>query len=226
MPEAAPQIHAFELGPWATNCYLVSGPAGASGGGESRPTPCWIIDASFEPQPMLEALGELGWQPEALILTHAHLDHIAGGHAVRAAFPGVPVWIHGAEADWLSHPMLNLSASIGLPTTCPGPDRLLEHGDRLELPGLAGAWEVVHTPGHSPGGIGLYHAESATLFAGDALFAGSIGRTDFPGSDHTTLLGSIRDRLYALPGRTRVLPGHGPETTIERERRSNPFVRG
>ena len=106
-------------------------------------------------------------------------------------------------------------------------------GRRLQAPrarlgnDLAGvAFRVLHTPGHSPGGITLYQPESALALVGDTLFAGSIGRTDFPGSSARTLEHSIRTHLYSLPPATRVLPGHGPETTVERERRTNPFVRG
>lgn len=204
----------FALGPFETNCYVVAADGSAD---------CWIVDASFEPEPMIEHVGEAGLAPAALVLTHAHVDHIAGVSAVLAAFPGLPVWMHPAEAAWLNSPMLNLSEAMGAPVTAPGPDAPLEHGQRISLAGTS--WTILHTPGHSPGGITL-HCEAAGLaIVGDALFAGSIGRTDFPGSDFDTLAASIRDRLYTMPDETRVLPGHGPETTIGREKRSNPFVR-
>jgi glyoxylase-like metal-dependent hydrolase (beta-lactamase superfamily II) len=152
------------------------------------------------------------------------VDHIAGVREVVAAFPGLPVIIHEAERDWLGDPLLNLSSFSGMPVTAPEASRLVRDGDELTLGG--DAWRVIHTPGHSPGGITLYHAPSKTAIVGDALFAGSIGRTDFPGSDHATLVRSIKTRLYALPEDVRILPGHGPESTIGRERLSNPFVRG
>mgnify|MGYP001261761441 CR=1 FL=1 len=211
---SSPTIETFTLGPWATNCYLIHEPGRSD---------CWVADASFEPEPLIARIRTLGLKPAALVLTHAHLDHIAGVAQVLSAFPGTPVWIHEAERAWLNDPEINLSAMIGMPVTAPGPDRVLTHGEVLDLCGHE--WEVRHTPGHSPGGIALVHHASRRAITGDALFAGSIGRTDFPNSDFETLAGSIRTRLYTLPDDTIVLPGHGPATTTGREKRSNPFVR-
>jgi hydroxyacylglutathione hydrolase len=205
----------FALGPFETNCYVVW---------PEDQRECWIVDASFEPDEMIEFVRGEGLAPAALILTHAHVDHIAGVGAVLRAFPGTPVWIHGAEAAWLNTPMLNLSEAMGMPVTAPGPHATLEHGQELSLGGSV--WRVLHTPGHSPGGITLYCAAESIALVGDALFAGSVGRTDFPGSDPQVLAESILTHLYTLPDETRVLPGHGPATTIGREKRSNPFVRG
>jgi hydroxyacylglutathione hydrolase len=213
-PPAPLLIDTFTLGPWETNCYVVR-----VGG----PHDCWIIDAGFEPGAMIARVRGLGLRPAALILTHAHLDHIAGVREVLAAFPGTPVMIHEAEREWLVDPELNLSAAIGMPVTAPAPDALLRDGQVLELDGLS--WRVLHTPGHSPGGVSLVNAEHATALVGDALFAGSVGRTDFPGSSPEVLARSIREKLYVLPDATRVLPGHGPATTIGREKATNPFVR-
>lgn len=212
--EATPTIEGIALGPFETNCYVVSIP----GSGD-----CWIVDAGFEPDELIKHVQDSKLTPRALILTHAHCDHIAGVFEVVRAFPGLAVMIHEAERAWLGDPVLNLSAMMGLPVTGPEPTRLLRHGDTLELAGTR--WAVLHTPGHSPGGITLHHAESATALVGDTLFNGSVGRTDFPGSDPATLARSIRQHLYTMTGRTRVFPGHGPPTTIEREARSNPFVR-
>lgn len=215
MSEAAPGIDVFTLGPYQTNCYLVrDDDAGA----------CWVVDASFDPQPMIRRLHALGVAPGAIVLTHAHVDHIAGVREMLRAFPGTPVWIHEAERDWLGDAELNLSAFTGTPTTCPGPDRLLRDGEVLELGALR--WEVRHTPGHSPGGITLWCASRRVALVGDALFAGSIGRTDFPGCSFETLETSIRTRLYSLPDDTLILPGHGGPSTIGRERQTNPYVRG
>jgi hydroxyacylglutathione hydrolase len=211
------RLERFALGPFETNCYVVY-ESTAPG------SPCWVVDASFGPAAMTARIRELGLRPAALILTHAHVDHIAGVDEVLRAFPGTPVWIHQAEADWLQDPLKNLSAGMGERITAHGPDRTLPEGMELRL--AESTWRVLHTPGHSPGGITLYHAESGTALVGDALFAGSIGRTDFPGSSFETLERSIREKLYTLPPATRIYPGHGPESTVERERRSNPFVRG
>lgn len=208
-----PKIQSFVLGPFETNCYLVT----VEGSEE-----CWIIDAGFDPGALIDAVRASGKKPAALILTHAHVDHIAGVGEVLEAFGSVPVLIHEAEREWLSSPQLNMSTMMGAPVTAPGPDRTIEEGQTLELGGSS--WLVLHTPGHSPGGITLYNAAGGVAIVGDSLFNGSIGRTDFPNCDFETLAQSIRLKLYALPDETRVFPGHGPDTTIGHEKRSNPFV--
>lgn len=208
-------IKPFALGPFETNCHVVSA--------EDQ---CWIVDAGYDPAPMIDFVRTRNLSPQALLLTHAHADHIAGIDDVITAFGEMPILIHPSETDWLTDPTLNLSASMGVPIRTHPPTGTLEHDQHLTLADTR--WRAIHVPGHSPGGIALYHEPSEgppVLIAGDALFAGSIGRTDFPTSDHDLLIRSIRDRLYTLPGETLVLPGHGPPTTIERERRTNPFVR-
>lgn len=215
-PASRPEAACFTLGPFQTNCYVVTpGPQAKT---------CWIVDASFEPDELIDHVQDRGLKPEALILTHAHVDHIAGVRAVLAAFPGTPLLIHEAEEGWLTDPLLNLSAMMGQPVTTPHATRLLREGETLTLG--SDAWQLLHTPGHSPGGITLYHEPARIAIVGDSLFAGSIGRTDFPGSDHETLIRSIRQKLYTLPKDVKVWPGHGLPTTIGRERLSNPFVNG
>jgi glyoxylase-like metal-dependent hydrolase (beta-lactamase superfamily II) len=207
----------FPLGPYQTNCYVIHQPASAS------PNACWIVDASFEPAPLIGYVKSKGLVPAALVLTHAHIDHIAGVKELRSAFAGLPIMIHQAEEDWLNDPVLNLSAFSGMPVTSPAATRVLAEGESLDLPG--GPWSVVHTPGHSPGSITLHAGTQEIAFVGDALFAGSIGRTDFPGCSFAELERSIRTKLYTLPGKTTIFPGHGGESTIGEEARSNPFVR-
>lgn len=212
-------IRGFTLGPFATNCYLVR-PRGYEG--------CWVIDASFSPAPLIQAIRQWvgpGGRPELLVLTHAHVDHIAGVDQVLAEFPRTPVVIHEAERAWPGDAQANLSALSGMAVTCHGPDRTVKDGDELALG--PSRWRVLHTPGHSPGGMCLLalNAHRPLVIAGDALFAGSIGRTDLPGGDHQTLLASIREKLYTLDPATMVLAGHGPQTTIGAERLSNPYVR-
>lgn len=210
-----PQIRRFALGPWQTNCYLVTVPGSSA---------CWIVDAGFEPAPMIEAIRSGGLQPERVVLTHAHLDHIGGLHEIVKAFGrDLPIAIHRAERDFLTDPAKNLSMWLDMNIVAPEATQLLDHGDTLELAG-GGAWKILHTPGHSPGGITLHHAASRTALVGDTLFADSIGRYDFPTSNGGLLIRSIRDKLLTLPDETRVCPGHGPETTIGRERNHNPFL--
>lgn len=204
-------VEGFALGEFATNCYLVR-PDAHSGR-------AWIADVGFDPGALLERAA--AFEIEAIVLTHCHVDHIAGLFEARRRLGPVPIFVHAAEKKWLSDPMLNLSAAMGLAITGPEPDRFLAGGEDLELCGQV--WKVLETPGHSPGGITLYREPIA--ISGDALFAGSIGRTDFPGSDFETLAASIRERLYTLPDETVVYPGHGPTTTIGAERVGNPFVR-
>lgn len=220
MPEpdtARPVVTTFALGDYQTNCAVVT-----PGPPESA-SACWIADCGQRPGELLAFVRANGLTPEALVLTHAHMDHIAGLFEARSAFPEVPIWIHAAEQAWLTDANLNLSAFSGQPVTGPEPDRLLEHGETLTL--CNEPWRVLHTPGHSPGGVTLVHDDSRQAIVGDALFAGSIGRTDFPGSSFETLERSIREHLYTLPDETVIYPGHGPTSTIGAEKTSNPFVR-
>ena len=208
-------IKSFCLGDWMTNCYVVhvAGEAGA----------CWIVDAGFEPQAMIEYIEAKRLKPQQVVLTHAHVDHIAGLHALRQTWPGLPILIHPMEQEFLVDPILNLSIATSGPIAAPQATAFLTHAQHLALDGIG--FEIRHTPGHSPGGVTLYQAEAGVAIVGDTLFAGSIGRYDFPTSNSKLLMESLRTQLLTLPDQTRVLPGHGAETTIGQERRMNPFLR-
>ena len=210
---ASLEIAGFALGPWETNCYVIHPPGSAS---------ARVIDAGFEPAPLIAHLRTHALTPVEVLLTHAHADHIAGLHELRALWPDCPIRVHPAERDALEDPEKNLSALLGAPITAPPATGPLEAGETVTV-GEA-ALRVLATPGHSPGGVTLYAPEAGAAFVGDALFAGAIGRTDFPGSDHATLIERIRSELLALPDETVVYPGHGPTTTIGAERASNPFL--
>ena len=185
---------------------------------------CWVVDPGFHPatEDLLKHLSESNLSLDAVILTHAHADHIAGLSHVLNAHEMLPVYLAKTEWPFLDDPSQNLSAMTGmeLRVSAPelrdlAPDQVLRLGETQ--------WHVLDTSGHSPGGRTLYCPRAQTAIVGDALFAGSIGRVDFPHSDGPRLLANIREKLFTLPDPTRVYAGHGPDTTIEIERTYNPF---
>jgi glyoxylase-like metal-dependent hydrolase (beta-lactamase superfamily II) len=185
--------------------------------------PAIVIDPADDADAILKAVGER--EVSAVVLTHKHFDHIGAVRDVIAR-TGAPLLVHAADAEDLADAVGTGGAMFGFAYTAPAPDRLLADGDRIQSGELR--LTVLHTPGHTPGGICLF-AEDASgdpphLFAGDTLFAGSVGRTDFPGGDARALANSIATKLVSLPAQTIVHPGHGPDTTIARERRVNPFL--
>ena len=208
-----PQIKTFVLGDFQTNCFVVT----TAGNDE-----CWIVDCGFEPETMLDYIQTNGLKPSALLLTHAHSDHIAGVDLALNKFGPMPMYIHESEAGYCSDPMLNLSANMGMELRISEPDNQLKDGDTLTLG--ESTWRVVHAPGHSPGGILFVHDESKQAIVGDTLFAGSIGRFDFPTSNADNLRHTISEVLMSLPDDMTIHPGHGPSTTIGHERTTNPYV--
>lgn len=208
------QVNRFVCsGQFQENCYVASDPNGNG----------LIVDPGAGQGETIRFLRSNNIRPAGVVLTHGHMDHIAGVGELRTAWPDVPIMIGRAEADAFGSPSANLSAMLGVSLqVAERADRLLDDGDELSLGRLTFA--ILATPGHSPGGLCLYCPASGDLFSGDVLFAGSVGRTDMPGGDGRLLARSIREKLLALPDGTRVWPGHGPATTIGQERRTNFFL--
>lgn len=185
---------------------------------------CLVVDPGLDPRDILEWIDERMLVPAAILNTHGHADHIAGNNMLKERWPNVPLLIGHGDAYKLTDPDANLSSVYGLPFRSVPADRVLREGERVAFGGFE--LEVLETPGHSAGHIVFVWKEPSPwiVFGGDVLFAGGIGRTDFPDGNFNDLVASIRDKLFTLPDDTLVLPGHGPTTTIGEERRFNPFV--
>jgi glyoxylase-like metal-dependent hydrolase (beta-lactamase superfamily II) len=197
---------------FATNCYLVGCPQTLEGA---------VIDPGGNARAILAAIKEAGLRIKYVLNTHGHFDHIGANEQILQA-AGVTLAAHRLEAPMLTNPALNLGAMLGQLAPGPAASLLLEEGDEIKIGRLR--LGVLHTPGHTPGGISLYEAAERVVFTGDALFNMGIGRTDFPGGDHALLLKSIQEKLFALPEGTKAYPGHGVATTIGYERSHNPWL--
>jgi glyoxylase-like metal-dependent hydrolase (beta-lactamase superfamily II) len=200
-------------GVFAENCYLVV---------DDEARQCVIVDPGEEAGLILHKIAETGATPVGIWLTHAHLDHVLGvGRLV--AETGVPVWLHPADRPlYDAVPEQAKWFGLGASPPLPVPDRAMVHGEHLSVGTLR--FGIRHAPGHSPGSVCLIG--HGVVFTGDVLFAGSVGRTDLPGGDGETLIASIERELLPLPDDTILYSGHGPESTIGRERRTNPFLTG
>ncbi len=203
-------LKAMAVGPIQANCFIV-------GCEETRQA--LVIDPGAEGDRILMALADARLKATHIVNTHGHFDHVGANRRVKEV-TGAELLIHRLDAPMLIH-LPAQAAAFGLATEeSPAPDRLLEDGETVAVGRLS--FMVIHTPGHTPGGISLHG--DGVLFVGDTLFAGSVGRTDFPGGDFATLKHSSQKRLFLLSERLRVCTGHGPDTTIGAEKRFNPFV--
>jgi hydroxyacylglutathione hydrolase len=204
-------IKKLEVGPIMANCFIL---------GCEDTREAVVIDPGDEADKILMELAKAELKVTYLINTHGHFDHVGANKRMKDVTRAI-LAIHPDDVPMLGE-LSRSAASFGLAAeNSPEPDLLLSHGDKITFGKIT--LEVIHTPGHSRGGICLY--TKGHLFAGDTLFAGSIGRTDLPGGDYDTLIASIKEKLLILPEDTRVYTGHGPETTLMNEKRMNPFLR-
>ncbi|MFO7943314.1 MAG: MBL fold metallo-hydrolase [Anaerolineales bacterium] len=211
------EIERFILGPVQTNSYLIADPSAQI---------AVVIDPAWEGSRIVKEARERGWTMKAIWLTHAHFDHIGGVAGVVDEISSgkrgsLPIGLHQEDMEiWKRKGgalMFGMEVDPG-----PQPNLLFEHGQRLSLGSLK--FEVRFAPGHTPGHVIFYCSEEEVLFSGDVLFQGGIGRTDLPGGNHRILLHSIQTQVLSLPNSTRVYSGHGPPTTVGRERERNPFL--
>jgi glyoxylase-like metal-dependent hydrolase (beta-lactamase superfamily II) len=200
----------FEVGQLGANCYVI---------GDEATKLAAVIDPGDEGQHIADYCQQEGLQVKYIINTHGHADHIMGNAELKAA-TGAELLVHAADAEMLTSPNKSLASFVGLHAELVAPDRTVEDGEELTLGNLS--LKILHTPGHTPGGITI--AVETSLFTGDTLFQESIGRTDFPGGSFNQLIQSVKTKLFVYPDHTTVYPGHGPSTTIKYEKNNNPFL--
>lgn len=201
------KIKAFELGDIGTNCYVIS---------DDNNT-CAIIDCDGDGKPLFDYIDQNNLKPTHILLTHGHFDHIGAVNVVKEKY-GCAVYACTKEANVLAEPTINHSGLYGMPISVK-PDKLINDGDEIKVGDMT--FQVMETPGHTEGSICFILDK--TIFSGDTLFLGSCGRTDFPTGDWQTILNSLK-KLKELEGDFVVYPGHGPSTTLDYERNTNPFM--
>jgi hydroxyacylglutathione hydrolase len=207
-------IESRPLGPIQTNCYLIW---------PVKENCCWIIDPGGPPGPILKIIEAKKLCPEMIINTHGHWDHFEGNQDLKDKYPTIPIAIHESDSDVLPDPDKNLSRFLmGKAISSPPADLFLKDGDSLKLGSLE--FTVIHTPGHTPGGVCLYCAQAQAVIVGDLIFAGGgVGRTDFPRASAKQLAESIEKLFKLVPDQTAVYSGHGPATTIGDEKANLGF---
>jgi len=203
-------LYKIAVGSFEVNCYILAEKRGGKG---------VIIDPGDEGKLILNKVKENDLGIIYIIATHAHIDHIGDVELIREA-TGAEFLLHPLDIPFLKDPQLNLSFILESPRSFLLPHSSIQEGEKLQVGSLE--IKVMHTPGHTPGSICL--EVDKCVFSGDTLFAGGVGRVDFPGGDFKRLRRSIREKLLSLPPNTRILPGHGPESTVEKEKRTNPFI--
>jgi hydroxyacylglutathione hydrolase len=204
------QVDTITVGPFESNCFIVSNDRHEA----------LVIDPGDEPDRIIAALRAGAWSVQAILVTHGHIDHVTGLAAVERAFPA-PIAMHPTDAAWAFGPANQMPPYYGTPPAPSGIARSLAEGQ--EWTDLGYRYEVWELPGHAPGHVGFYFPEQQAMFSGDVLFQGSMGRVDLPGCDPAAMQRSLQ-RMAQLPDDTTVYCGHGPETTIGREKRYNPFL--
>lgn len=209
------RIHIHPLGPIQTNCYLV----------EDEKKNCLLFDPGDDGEFLLSELRKRSLKPVAILLTHAHFDHIGAVETIRQAYD-IPVYLHVAEKKWLGRPDLNGSAKYAVfpDVVCQAADVLLDDEKMLQVGPFT--MEIRHCPGHSPGSVCYIFEDDGFAIVGDTLFQGGVGRTDLPGGNTETLLASIHNNLLTLDDNIIIYSGHGPATTPGQEKDQNPFLHG
>jgi len=208
------KLELLVVGPFEVNCCLWYDEMTGDG---------VIIDPGAEGERILQTASDLKIQAKGILLTHGHGDHIAAVSDVKETLE-IPLYIGNGEEELLANPSANVSAYFNQPIVAPPADHLVTDEQLLTFGSIR--LRVLATPGHSPGGVCYLDEQQGVLFCGDTLFAGGIGRTDFPGCSHERLIESIKTRIMTLPDAVVCVPGHGPSTTVGAERTSNPFLIG
>ena len=206
------EIQQYVVGPVATNCYFLV---------NKKTDEIIIVDPGAAGEALIQQVEMQQLQPVAILLTHGHFDHAGAAKQLGTHFQ-IPVYAAEAERETLENPVINLSGAMGGRAEKYQADQFLRDGEEIQLAGFE--IRMLLTPGHTPGGCCYYFPKEQVLFSGDTLFAGSVGRTDFPGGSMSELVQAVKEKLMVLPDAVKVYPGHNDLTSIEQERYYNPYI--